>query len=252
MKEMPITPGPARQDHNKKEKTTAVAERVKKFIPLLFRVKLAGQEKLREIPKDKHMIFMTTHMSNHDMPIAIAALAEEKVNLKIAEASTHEDFSQNPSGYLGRQAIGKENSFSVKFSGGRGDGDGIFDPDDYEPMKGALIDGYDMVIAAHFDSQYRLKQWRLPEKGGYGGGYLGNITPNSIIIPVAVGIKSKKPFGMVDVGVKNIIKEKRPKAEVNIGEPIEPKRIEDLDKFAEVLRKRKQNIHITPEERAVF
>jgi len=235
-----------------KEKTTPVAERVRKFVALGFRVELDGAEKLKEISKDKHLIFLTTHMSNHDMPITIAALAQEKANLKVAEASTHKTFSKNPSGYIGRKAIGEENSFSIEYTGGQGDGDGIFDPDDYEPMQEALTDGYDMVIAAHFDSKYKEKEWRLPKNGGYGGVYLANITSDSIIIPVAVDIQSAEQFGMTDIGVSQIIKERRPKAKVSLGEPLEPKKIENLDKFAEILRKRKKNIPITAEEREIF
>lgn len=233
-------------------KTTTVAERVKKFVSLGFRVELLGGEKLREIPANKHLIFLTTHMSNHDMPVAIAALAEEKNNLKIAEASTHENFSQNPTGYLGRKAIGEGNSFSIEYTGGQGEGDGIFNPDNYEPMKQALEDGYDMVVAAHFDPQYRVGQWRLPKKGGHGGVYLANITPDSLIVPVAVDIRSAESFGMKDIGIIKIIKEKRPKAQVSIGEPLEPTRIEGLDRFADILRKRKQGVHVNDEERELF
>lgn len=236
----------------KKERTTPVADRVKKLVSLGFRVELNGSDKLKKIPEGKHMIFLTTHMSNHDMSIAIAGLAEEEGNLKIAEASTHEEFSKNSAGYIGRKMMGEGNSFGVSFTGGKGDGNGLFDPDDYEPMREALVDGYDMVVAAHFDPNYPEGEWRLPKHGGYGGVYLANITPDSVIVPVAVDIESEQQFGMKDIGVAQIIKGRRPRAKVNIGEPLEPMRIENLDKFAEILRKRKKNIAITAEEREIF
>ena len=231
---------------------TTLAERAKTMVKTLFRVETTGLENLEEIPPEKHVIFLTTHMSDYDVPIVIAALAEKFPRMKVAEASTHEDYRQNLGGYLGRQIGGVENSFSVDFSGGEGDGNAVFNPDNFEQMKKSLEDGNTVVIAAYFDTKYQGQKWQLPEKGGNGGVYLGAITPDAVLVPVAVDIKSKKPFGMGDPGIGQIIKELRPKVDVMIGKPIEPQNIEHIERFSEIIAKRKKGEKLTPEDRSDF
>jgi|GEM_PF-1268684 len=232
---------------------TALAERVKKLIPALFRLETSGLEHLDEIPPGKRVIFLTTHMSDYDVPIAIAALADKFPRLKVAESSTHETFSQNPGGFIGRHIGGVENSFSVDFTGGgSGDGKAVFNPQNFESMKGALEEGNAIVIAAYFDTTYNNKTWKLPNKGGSGGVYLGQITPDAVLVPVAIDIKSKKAFGMGDPGIGQIIRELRPKVEVRIGKPIVPDTIEGIERFSTILNMRKNGDKLSPEDREDF
>ena len=89
------------------------------------------------------------------------------------------------------------------------------------------------------------------------------------MVPVAVDIRSKKPFGMGDPGIGQIIKEMRPKVEIKIGKPLEPAQLTDkngshldVSRFAEILKKRKnirpskegeqQQQVLTDEERREF
>ena len=231
---------------------TVLAERVRKMVSTLFRLETSGLENLAELPPGKRVIFLTTHMSDYDVPITIAALAEKFPRLKVAEDSTHEEFAKNPGGYLGRQLTGAKDSFSVEYSSGESGNKAVFNPENFEGMKKSLEEGNTMVIAAYYDTSYQGKTWRLPEKGGNGGVYLGQITPDSVLIPVAIDIKSKKHFGMGDPGIGQIIKQMRPHVEVHIGKPIIPVRIEGVDRFKEILSKRKSGEKMTDEDRADF
>ncbi len=234
------------------EEPTALAERVPKMVRTLFRIETTGLQNLDDIPAAKHCIFLTTHLSDYDVPLAIAALAEKFPKLKVAESSTHERFAENPGGYLGRKIGGEENSFSVDFSGGRGGGSASFNPENFEKMRATLEEGNTLVIAAYFDTKYQNKTWRLPKKGGTGGVYLGQITPDAVVVPVAVDIRSKKAFGMGEPSIGQIIKEMRPRVEVKIGTPIVPEPIPAVGRFSEILDKRKRGEELTSEDRAEF
>jgi len=107
-------------------------------------------------------------------------------------------------------------------------------------------------MAAYYDADYKSKEWRLPAKGGSGGVYLASFTPDTLIVPVAVDIKSKEAFAMGDSGIAKILKEMRPEVDVILGEPYTPAKIDNIDKFGDILRKRKQNIPTTDEERTIF
>lgn len=243
---------PVESESNVSEQATTLASRMEKLVPTLFRIETVGMENLEHIPDGKKVIFLVTHMSDYDLPIAIATIAKKFPRIKVAEASTHEKFSQNPGGYLGRQIGGEQNSFSVDFTGGETDGNAIFNPENFEKMKGGLEEGDVLVIAAYFDRTYQGGNWRLPEKGGSGGVYLSQITPDAILVPVSVDIQSKKPFGMGSPGLGQIIRELRPKVEVKIGMPFEPTPIDGIDTFARVLEKRKKGEPIESEERTRF
>src|SRR5580704_1032226 len=116
------------------EKPTMLAERARKAIGTLFRIEASGLDNIDRIPSGRPVIFLATHRTNYDVGIAIAALAEKVPRLKVAESSTHESFKQNAGGYLMRRASGAQDSFSVDYTGGEGDGDAKFNPKNFEPM----------------------------------------------------------------------------------------------------------------------
>lgn len=222
-----------------KQKRTALSERAP-FISNLFRIETVGSENLAHIPADKRRVYVTSHLSNYDMPIAITALSQAGVkNLKLAEAGAHTKITQNMFGYLERRfLVGTENSLTISSKKGRTpDGTGVFNPDDYEPMKGALADGYGLIVAAYYDPEYK-KKWRMPKKGGYAAAYLANVTENAVLIPIAVDIQSKDPLGTGDTGIMGIIRGKRPRARVIIGKPMEPAHTEYIARLGELIKKR--------------
>lgn len=230
------------QEHPKKQRSegrsTSLAERTL-LISNFFRIETSGLENLENIPPEKYRIYVTSHLSNYDIPNAIAALSQAGIkNLKLMEAGAHEDITQNPFGFFERKfLVGEENSLSISSMKGRSqDGIGIFNPDDYEPVKKALLDGYGVVVAAYYDPEYKEK-WRLPRKGGYAAAYLANIAENAVLIPIAVDIQSKEPLGAGDTGVMGIIKENRPRARVIVGKPIEPAHTEHMSKLSNLVKK---------------
>src|SRR3989344_4251263 len=176
-----------------KGKSTSLAENAP-LISKLFRIEIAGVENLEQIPPDKHPIYVTTHLSNYDSPIALSALSNAGVkNLKLAEAAAHERIDRNPIGYLQRRfLVGSENSFNISSIRGRTqDGTNLFNPDDFEPMIEALYKGSGIAVSAYFDPTYKDK-WRGPKRGGHAAAYLPNIAQNTLIVPIAGDIQSKE------------------------------------------------------------
>jgi hypothetical protein len=233
---------------------TTLADRSLEVISELFKLEVEGAENLREIPPGKHILFLTTHLSDIDMPIAIAGLAKENVrNLKLAELSTHFDFLKNPTAYLGRLAGGANSlpvSHTLNFRGEHT----VFNPEDFPPMKDVMLAGDHMVMAAYFNLKktYKEKKWELPEKGGNGGVYLAQITPDTVIVPVAVDIQTPEPIAMGGPNPAELIKYHNAPARVRIGKPLEPHPISGVEKFAGLLEKFKKNTRLTDEERNEF
>lgn len=215
---------------------TQLTENVSSLIPKLEDIALEGSDNLREIPANKHVLFLTTHLTDMDVPISIAALAKEGVhNLKVAELSTHSDVFKNTPAYFVRLASGADNSFPITHAFGSKGEHTVFEPKDFEPMKDALAAGTPIVMAGYFNlkKQYKEKKEELPEKGGYGGVYLAQITPETVIVPIAVDKHGAQ-------------------ARVRIGKAIEPQHIEGIERFAGIIAKGKGDEQLTDEERQEF
>ena len=238
------------------EKRNRLAKATGLMIDTLFNASIGNSTNLEEVKKlkveGKRIIFLPTHMSDFDVPIAIAKLGETFGNISVAEAEDHQFFTKNPTGYIGRKIAGEENSFLVGFTGGRGWGHGVFKTEDYIPMKRSLESGRPLVIAAYHDTNYNDHTWSLPDKGGNGGVFLSEITENAVLVPVAIDIESSKDFAMGDANILQLVKEMRPKVNVKIGKPITPEPIKDINKFRQVLEKRKNGEKISEEDRQEF
>jgi len=235
-----------------REGSTRLSEAAKFMVDSLFRARIEGSHNLQDIPPDAKKIFVTTHLSDFDVPIVVAKLGDYVRDLTVADASTHEHFFDSPAGYTGRKIAGEKNFFSIDFTGGRGEGHGKFNTDNFEPVKASLETGKPIVIAGYFDTDYEGHSWKLPSKGGYGAVYLNQITENSVIIPVAVDIKSEESFGMGSLDILTVLKKTRPDAIAIIGRPLILPKIEGFTKFKAILDKRKSGIRISPEERNEF
>ena len=248
----------------KKEPNNLVREA--KFITeKLFNSRLEGEENLKSIPTGRPIIFMTTHLSNNDVPLAVASLGKYFPNLTVAHSSTHQKFSNNSGAYLLLHIGGLENFFPIKFNGGRGEGKGSFRPDNYEHMRDSLEggvpdksgkpqEGRPIIVASHYTPNNKSGEWKLPPQGGIGGPYLAQITKNVVIVPVAIEIKSDKPFGLKtnDIGMlaKRTLGRKTLEATVHVGKMMEPKKIEGIERLGDLVRKREKGVKMSAEELA--
>ncbi len=255
LESVPEEPIPKQEQQEQIEvEANQLARGAKLMTDALFRAKIEGSENLKEISPETQIIFLPTHLSDYDVPIAVGKLGEQFDDISVADASTHKSLFKNPGAYIGRKLGGDdENFFAVDYTGGRGDGNGIFNPENFETMRESLESGRPMVIAAYYDTDYNNHTWQLPDKGGTGGVYLSQITEKeTVLVPVAIDIQSEKPFGMGAMDIGQIIKEKRPETRVTIGKPITPKKIEGIENFAKILEKRKNKERLTSEERKEF
>jgi hypothetical protein len=192
------------------------------------------------------------------VPITIAAMGKHFGGLKVAEQSSHFDIKREAPMYFVRKMAGKDNSFKLEVSGMGEERRGVFDPENFTPMKEFLEDGENqLVIASYLDPQYAGGKWQLSERVGNGAAYLSQITENSVILPVAIDIKTE-PFGTLDVkklvGKPDIkrLRGQQKDVDVIIGEPITPDKIQDIGDLSAILQKRKNGEEITDNERKQF
>lgn len=184
-------------------------------------VKVSGHQNLEKIPKDRPIIFATTHLSNTDVTIAASELAKE-YNIKIVQASTHDYPMQSPSGYISKIVGGSENFISIRTKKVNGKEKGFFRPEDYDPMVEHLKKG-PVLMAAYYNSDRKYvdngsqKDVVLPEKGGVGAIWLAQKS-NAVIIPTAIDINKRL-------------------AVVHFGEVLDLKKIDEIDLFKNDLKK---------------
>lgn len=223
----------------------------------LFDVETEGLENLEEIPEGTPIIFVTTHMCDYEVPI-VAGQVGKYYDVAVADASTHESPFKNPGGYMGRLIGGRRNFLSVDFTGKKGtnkqgiDGRGAFNPNNYKLMRRRMKeDGRPVVMAGYFDTNYVNHKWQLPNRGGNGAAFLSQIVEGAVLVPVAVDIKSEKPFGMGTGDVWQVLMEK-PETRVAIGKAIMPSKIEKIENFGKILTKRKRGVKLTAEDRGEF
>ena len=237
--------GATEQSGGEKEKDPAIA-RIRKFFELQFnKIDVIGRENITKIPKGKKVIVVTTHLSDRDVPLAIGMLGDEFESVGWAEASTHEKFRENPGGYIGRKLSGSEHSYSVDTTKAGGAERGVFNPDDFEPMKEALSDGKTMFVAGYYKS---TNDWKLPDRGGYGAVLLAQ-TQDTVLLPVAINTKTKEQTGMGAHPLKAITQ--RPDVDVVIGEPFELGKIFGAERMGEIMKSRKDG-PLSKEDREEF
>jgi len=189
--------------------------------PIFSEIKVFGYQNLDKLPKDRPIIFATTHLSNTDVTIAASELAT-KYNIKIVQASTHDYPMQSPSGYISKIVGGNENFISIRTKKVDGKEKGFFRPEDYEPMVEHLRGG-PILMAAYYNSDKKYVDdvlqsgVVLPEKGGVGAIWLAQKS-KAIIVPTAIDINKKL-------------------AVVNFGEALDLEKIDEIDLFKNDLEK---------------
>ncbi len=204
-------------------------------------VEVQGREHLAEIPKDRKVIVVTSHISDIDIPLSVKALGYD-LDIVIVNESPHHSFRQEWNTYLGLVAAGKKNFIPLDFrKNEKGEKEPLsFNPDNFKPMEEVMDQGKAVLMAAHNPSH----NWRL-EEGGYGPAYLAELT-DAVILPVGVNVKSEKPMGMYENQMATM--KSKPDASVTIGEPFELTKIEGSEDLASIIGKMHAGERLTREQ----
>lgn len=182
------------------------------------RLNISGQENLEEIPKDKPLVIVTTHISDIDVQAVTYALGNE-LPIKLVNQSTQFDTKVAPQMALILKLAGQNNFIPVDFRQVAGQIRPFFNRENYRPMEEALKEGHVVIIAGHNPSYNGI----LPDKGGYGAVYLAQLA-GAVLLPVAVNLDGPPPIsGRWTDLIRNL--SHRPRASVIIGKPLT-----DLDK----------------------
>lgn len=230
-----------------KEKPDAFTRKIELLTKTGFsKVETRGEENLELIPPERKVIFVTTHITDSDVPLAISVLGK-KFHLAAGDASTHRKFSENTFAFIGTTLAGPENFLSITHRDDPQTGEtGVFDPEDFRKMQNVFNGGKAVVMAAYYKSQN--KELQLPGKGGYGAAYLAELA-DAVVVPVAVNIKSRENIHTAASIIKATFS--RPEAEVVIGRPFEPA-AEDLAAIGEIAEKRKRGERLEKKDVEAF
>lgn len=218
-------PSPAKKEAGTNRNSSPLRLRVAMEAMVLAaagKINLYGRENFDRIPPNSKIIFVTTHVTDFDLPLAFRELSK-RYDIKIADISGHRHLTQDPLSYLGEEIAGSGNFASIDYRGKVGEWrPAQFNPENFRAMRESLESGKAIIIAGHNPT----KEGHLPGKPGMGASYLAQITPDSIIVPITVNIKSKNgAVGMA--GIKNALSTiiHRPPVDITVGEPIKPQEI---------------------------
>jgi hypothetical protein len=184
---------------------------------------IEGMKHVATLPTDKHVIVATTHVSDADVGVAVNALADH-LNLGIANQSIHHTWQGDWLMYLTLRLIDKECFFPVDFARIRNRIVGSFNPDNYLHMAEAMTQrGISMLVPAHSP----CFTGKLPNRGGFGAVYLGQIS-NSVILPVAVDVEYRNGKALRGISFQNLLR-KPITVRTIIGEPIQFSTIRNIE-----------------------
>lgn len=230
---------------------------VEKQVRFMFgNVEVAGKDHLEQLSSDTRVIFATTHISDNDVPITVAALGHD-FDLAVADTSIHRNWIQALKSFdptiIGIKIAGKDNFLSITGTQKKGIRKSKFVPDDMENIKAALDRGKAVIVAAHnpnFDG-------KLPPNPGLAAVRVAQLAGEStVVIPVAVQIG--EPSEVLGLGnPKNVIetRRRRPKVKVAIGEPLkfdDPEAKQAADTMEELLGRWRQGIRLSSKDRRRF
>lgn len=199
------------------------------LVPLVGDVTVSGMENINELKREEKLVIATTHVSDLDVPLAIKALANH-FDIAVSDDSNHHDFFKDPAGNVGIKLAGQENFIPIDYAKTDTGKQARFNVDNFIPMVEAMENGKEVIVAAHNPSD----KGQL-ESGGIGAVYLAQIS-NAAILPVAVDIE-----GEAFRAGKNTIKvmRERPNAGVFVGKPLRLPHIEGIERYKEIMDKRK-------------
>jgi hypothetical protein len=192
-----------------------------------------GLEYLDELSVNESVIIAVSHSTGFDIPLAIDAL-DSRLNIAIADQSTHRQFGREHSAYLGQKIAGSDNFIAVSYSWhGNQKLTDQFNPQDAYPMAVALENGKSVIIAAHNPLILDDNNAALAPKPGFLAAYLSNLSGHRIL-PVAVDYIPSEDSRKYD-------------AIVHIGEPFElygQANAKELSKLSE----KRQRVGLSTEE----
>ncbi len=214
------------------------------------KVKVTGKENIQEIPPGAKIVIITTHLTDLDIPVAIHAVARD-LDVSVTNLSTHHKFfgkqGEMPTN-IGIRIAGKDNFIPIDY---HKDEEGkkspkAFNPENFEPAVEAMENGKSIIVAAHNPSKEPLQNLDSV-RGGYGGVYLAELT-DAYILPLTVTLD--KAVGMYNDTLKTV--KERPSASAVNGKPFKLEKIEGIEHFSELTKKRKSGEGLNEEERKEF
>lgn len=172
--------------------------------------RVQGEENLENLPKDRPIIFATTHLTTLDVTGAINLIAKN-FDINVVHAENQDHFLQAPIPFLTTRIADKNNFLPISPN---------YIEDEFTAIENTLRSGKPILMAAYAQHGSKNEYYReltqknvvLPKKGGIGAVFLAQKT-NSIIVPLAVDIADDKVLT------------------INIGEYLDLEKIENLDKF---------------------
>ncbi len=213
-------------------------------------VHITGKENIKEIPPGAKVVIMTTHLTDLDIPVAIHAVARE-LDVAVTNLSTHHQFfgqqGEMPTN-IGMRIAGTDNFIPIDYhKNEKGQkAPKAFNPENFEVAKESMEKGKSIIVAAHNPSNEALQNLD-GVKGGYGGVYLAELA-DAYILPLTVTMD--KAVGMYNDTLKTV--KERPSASTTIGKPFKLEKIEGIENFSELTKKRESGERLTDEERVEF
>lgn len=194
---------------------------------------IEGLGNVAKILKNKNVIIATTHISDADVGVAVNTLGN-LFNIGIANQSVHHswhsDFVMNIVLWLS----GRDRFLPIDFTKTSNGKRGVFNPDNFPLIVAAMEQkGFSILMPAHSP----CFTGKLPNKGGLGAVYLGQISKNSVLLPVAIDVelsngeifKGVSPFNLMNSALK---------VRIVIGEPFDFPPIEDIEIFPNLVKKK--------------
>ncbi len=194
-------------------------------------ISLTGKDNLAKLPQGAKIIFATSHNADLDVPIVTSVLSKD-FDLAITDISKHRNFTADPISNLGLRIAGQDNFLPIDF---KKNNHGQWQPTafntkNFENMGRAMQNGKAIVIASHNPSMPQQSE----SAPGYGAIYLAQIT-DAYIVPVAVRLHKKAGMAGFRGGIKTLLV--KPPADVRIGIPFKPERIENAGEIDAIRRK---------------
>ena len=194
-------------------------------------INLTGKDNLAKLPQGARIIFATSHNADLDVPIVTSVLSKD-FDLAITDISKHRNFTVDPISNIGLRIAGQDNCLPIDFKkNNNGQWQAApFNTKNFEEMANAMQNGKAIVIASHNPSTSQQSE----STPGYGAVYLAQIT-DAYIVPVAVRLHKKAGMAGFRGGIKTLLV--KPPADVQIGTPFKPERIENASEIDAIRRK---------------
>lgn len=236
---------------NPNEQPRGSSARLMFFLELYRRIitgknNIVGEENLEKLPPDAPIIFATTHITDIDVPLVVAALGN-KFDLATVDMSVHRRIGASvrvldPT-ILGIWLAGVGNFLSISYTQENGVRKGLIDPVNLDRIGQTLKSGKKaLVMSAHNPVLDRKAYGKLPDNPGYAVIRVAQSVENAVVVPVVVQVGE----GINRLGYGNNILEtiyRRPSVKVIIGRHLvfnNPEAKQAAAVFEEIMVRRQQ------------